>query len=1288
MPKVKGKVPKGVDSITIRGHGTELVVEPTQQQSHAADPEAVVEPSPVPDPVGCSTTPNEPPNSEAACAPRSPSHERIAVRKVSLSKMKRTREDAASDDDFMSTSIVKPLKRTKQAGPRRSPRGHPTVANVDSKVKATKLSAKSDATKKPSAVHPVAKPEKKVGYTTCRCAPTEFQKLLEGMPPALEERLHALGFEDFLKFKLEELVDRQLICFLMDRIDHENMVIDLDGDLDPPFHDPKLDRETLRPVKQLLGLDNKQDISRAQMHGLALKRNVDEMSVRDFFACVFNELLFPNSKIFIQGKNILWSSDVERIGRINWCKVLLEDLRDKVRLWLENTKKHAKSESFAPCPQGCVVFLLIFYLDNLICKDMITHSNLPRAAFFDKDLITRIANAEKIIMKDGTVTYGRLQMRNIRSTCYWRDDGTGPSVPAAVCATTSRADPILAKASHVKSPRKKSACVEPTHPNPLKKVHSTRDQGFPQLRPLLAKCFEYAGPEVHMEADAALAEYDRVVLQAQQDVVSKIRKIATSHQRKQQAQQRGSKEPSARVSGGTAAPMCTSPSDDENEEQAEHGARSSDPVAPSTMLPKTDAAPRDATLSEEQAAHVLGPSDPVAPSTVLPETDAARCSATLDEDRTANASIESPGPITGDVPTEYVNKSCKVLNISPEGKRLSTPELVDYIDDLYKRHEAKVNDDKCSEMNKELETNTDELDVPHQAEDIATEISKEGDQENDRDAQMANDIQQRTANDEQPAPQNAENTRVDKAEKDSEQGKITVESLFMNSKHDANAKERMEDIQQEDDHRPAAILEIENVEKEVEIDQGPTITQLSAPQNVDVVTTNVKEMSIDDTSQPSLGGIDARTFNFDQWSDVTKVIRDLESDDTLKNLHEEAEREKDASTQEVIPKPRHGITKAQLIERRYGTRAAKIFEKQKKKDVQKQDVLKTYKRKRAMKKVRARYVKKVDKLGEALNKSPPKNLGQRTRTVPDRFSPISPFKFWKKWRSEPPLENAERLFYAIYDIDKFESCTFLSLRDDCYVLNGKDIIASFAQNHQCDDNVIVFFTSCLLDDERLLRLESVGYRIILHTRLSELLLCEDYYESSSFNINHVLEFLKQRYTPDQFTNAKHIFFPVHHGSHWTLYVVNFSHQQIDILDSNSWASDRERDAYHGQICERIRDRLYHVLHLFTAGKIADFSDYGWPYVKVELQIPGSNDCAFFVMIFLEFYDADSRKVRYAIQPVDSTDYRYKLLHYMMFHSVNDAKRPFPDVIEELGSTFVPFPPLDDDAHDVDVSRLD
>ena len=53
-----------------------------------------------------------------------------------------------------------------------------------------------------------------------------------------------------------------------------------------------------------------------------------------------------------------------------------------------------------------------------------------------------------------------------------------------------------------------------------------------------------------------------------------------------------------------------------------------------------------------------------------------------------------------------------------------------------------------------------------------------------------------------------------------------------------------------------------------------------------------------------------------------------------------------------------------------------------------------------------------------------------------------------------------------------------------------------------------------------------------------------------------------------------------------------------------------------------------MLNIFTEGSITNFSEYGFVLVPVPTQMMLSNDCGFFVMMFLERYDPDTRRVHY------------------------------------------------------------
>ncbi|KAL6838317.1 hypothetical protein ACP4OV_031821 [Aristida adscensionis] len=405
-------------------------------------------------------------------------------------------------------------------------------------------------------------------------------------------------------------------------------------------------------------------------------------------------------------------------------------------------------------------------------------------------------------------------------------------------------------------------------------------------------------------------------------------------------------------------------------------------------------------------------------------------------------------------------------------------------------------------------------------------------------------------------------------------------------------------------------------------EQGAANVASPAPHNAHNADERTKNVEV--IAESSLGGVNNRYFDWARWAHVAQATREHDTDDSQKDVHSDKHDPKvsdDASLD-----------------------AAKVVGNLEHVEQRKQRFTKAH---YLRNKIVSRKVKKVEKL--------------------------------EKMAQQPCLEEAEAVYYAIFDLDNYQSIIYLELPDEHISLIGSQILDQFSQGNMIEDDVITFFLTCLVHDEQTSRPSSAGYRVFLDPTVSGMLLSEDYGTSSIFEVQDVIHVLQERYKPEQFINVTHIFLLVHNALHWSLYVVNFNHGQVDILDYNGWANDRDRDTYHARICVRLRDRLHEVLKLFTKGRITDFSDFGWPYVPMPIQAEASNDCGFLMMLGLEFYDPNSRKIRYEIRPKDGMDYRVKILYYMMFHQVNCAKRTFPELIEERAPKAVPFQTLDDDA---------
>ncbi|KAL6864980.1 hypothetical protein ACP4OV_016131 [Aristida adscensionis] len=1141
MPKVKGKVLLGVESITIRGQGTELVVEPTQPtQQQAAGAPSVALSSTAPDVGGSLATATEADDlsDDSLDHDVTPSQPRVAVRKVSEKRMRMQQDD---EDDFVNTPFKK-KKKSCPPPPRRFPRGHATVGERGAKRKDAELPVAKKASKVAVDVKPNAKAGKeKPKYATCRSAPHSIVELIKSIPKALRNRLVKNGFGDFLKFSLDEIIDRQLLCFLMDHVDVGKMQIDLghdkviridehavhcvlglpnDCELDPPVYKSSRDKEYLQELKQILNIAADKDVSRTKILGLAAKHDVDDMSVTYFFICVFNMLLFPTAKNNIRGMDYLWSREVDTIWKVDWCKAVVDFLKEKVQIWQSNPKRKMDPHGSTPCIQGCAIFLLILYLDHLLCDNMIQHKDLPRSTFFNSTVVRNISQADKITLKDGTVTYGGLKFRNLKSTCYWLQDH---HISSPARASVIRPDTTSVRPAKLKKPRAKV-----TRDKAANEGCSKEDPLFLRLEPLLGKTFKYAGPEMHKQTVAALGDFDatlskgeamvveghkmvqeghnmmtqgnlmmtdgqQIILKAQEDIVAKIKRIAdvAARQRKKKAGQTTS----------PSVPMCTPPSEDEAEELEAHVTTMSDPIVPITEPTSATIVPSAGMHHDDNTRHASpAPSVPIACAASAPTGGGN------DEARNFDHSFgddAQPGIAVGDDATDPESSG----KISQECNISEPPVL-------------------------------------------------------------------------QPPAESGEKGQEDRA-------KLSATAAGT--------------------------------------EQGAANVASPAPHNADERTKSVEVIA-------------------------EQATREHDTDDSQKDVHSDKHDPKvsdDASLDaaKVVGNPEH----VEQLKQRF-TKAHYL-----------------------RKKIVSRKVKKVEKLGEET-----RTLGQRLRTVPVRYSPKSPFVFWKKWRNDPCLEEAEAVYYAIFDLDNYQSIVYLELPDEHISLTGSQILDQFSRGNMIEDDVITFFLTCLVHDEQTSRPSSVGYRVFLDPAVSGMLLSEDYGTSSIFEVQDVIHVFQERYKPEQFINATHSCLSTMLCIGLCMLSTSTTAKLTYLIPIDGQMIEIEMLTMLVYVCA-YEIGFHEVLKLFIKGRITDFSDFGWPYVPMPIQAEGSNDCGILMMLRPEFYDPDSRKIRYEIRPEDGMDYRVKILYYMMFHQVNCAKRPFPELIEERAPKAVPFPTLDDDA---------
>ncbi|KAG8056505.1 hypothetical protein GUJ93_ZPchr0002g23085 [Zizania palustris] len=195
-------------------------------------------------------------------------------------------------------------------------------------------------------------------------------------------------------------------------------------------------------MKSFAGLQ-KNDVLRWVIESFASSGSNDVWTLQCFMMAVFNALMFPTSVLNINGLDFLYCKEIMRMGEFDWCQAVVDDIRDKVDRWRKNRDKAT------PLVQGCIAFIMIYYLDNLECDDMIADFvSIPRARFFTSVIIEKIASADRE-SHDGYLSYGKLPLKERNGSCY-ANIGDGPGGQGHVLESgTSSAGFLYGKAAGV-----------------------------------------------------------------------------------------------------------------------------------------------------------------------------------------------------------------------------------------------------------------------------------------------------------------------------------------------------------------------------------------------------------------------------------------------------------------------------------------------------------------------------------------------------------------------------------------------------------------------------------------------------------------------------------------------------------------------------------------------------------------------------------------------------------------------------------------------------------------------
>ncbi|CAL4988272.1 unnamed protein product [Urochloa decumbens] len=228
-----------------------------------------------------------------------------------------------------------------------------------------------------------------------RIEPSMLTHLLFDVPPSTlnefvdqltfpqRRRIQVMGFGGLLRVSAERLESRELLKFLFHRLDPQTMVISVtkekrihvtsfavkqvldlpnDGE-DIDLHTPAQQSKSLSDFKTLVGLAESQDLHASHLKkileddhkfGSALIDN--DMAIRFFFIIACNKFLFPSTDNNIRYKDIYLTRDLSCLPGLNWCKAVVDDLRDAAVAW--RVDKGKKSHS------GCAFFLILRNSNN------------------------------------------------------------------------------------------------------------------------------------------------------------------------------------------------------------------------------------------------------------------------------------------------------------------------------------------------------------------------------------------------------------------------------------------------------------------------------------------------------------------------------------------------------------------------------------------------------------------------------------------------------------------------------------------------------------------------------------------------------------------------------------------------------------------------------------------------------------------------------------------------------------------------------------------------------------
>uniref|UniRef100_A0A0E0M7F3 Ubiquitin-like protease family profile domain-containing protein n=1 Tax=Oryza punctata TaxID=4537 RepID=A0A0E0M7F3_ORYPU len=213
--------------------------------------------------------------------------------------------------------------------------------------------------------------------------------------------------------------------------------------------------------------------------------------------------------------------------------------------------------------------------------------------------------------------------------------------------------------------------------------------------------------------------------------------------------------------------------------------------------------------------------------------------------------------------------------------------------------------------------------------------------------------------------------------------------------------------------------------------------------------------------------------------------------------------------------------------------------------------------------------------------------------------------------------------FIIANAERLKGLKLLEM--DSAVAYVPDVVESFTDRNMTEGLFIDAFSSMIFKDDMRNMPESFGKRIFLPTMIG-------------------------------------IVLPVLHHAHWSLYAINIPHRRIDIMDSNNYPLiGTHVGNHHSSLAKRIVKRLSDALQRALPKRFCRFGGFRKNHMECAKMEVGSNDCAFFIMKYMEAYDGNREPVEKLTIPSNSSVLRSTILHQLVFSEHNIARPQNPEI---------------------------